>query len=276
MSITNWRDLFEEYRTGGLSDEERISFELALEKDDDLRAEYDLFLAYHEALEHERIRKKLSSIRKPSKNDKGKYFTGFTSFLLAFIVAGLCYFAYKVVIDRPVADSDVEEMNNRQTLPESAPVDSSTLQNDQSNLSREDREKKQTEIHPSRSNGQQPLAASASKIPNEQLVDKYLEETTITKALMRSKTQTDYFLADQVRNYLKARKYSATINLLKEKDDLEGIHPDDKLWFLSLAYLGDKNLRLAKNSLKEIATDDFNTHHKLASQLLEEIDILKL
>lgn len=275
MSITNWRDLFEEYRTGGLSDEERISFELALEKDGDLRSDYDLFLAYHEALEHERIRKKLSSIRKAPKNDKGKYFTGLTSFLLAFIVAGLCYFAYKVIMDRPATDSEVEESNNRQTLPTPAPADSVTLQNDQSNLSREDQEKKQTIVHPSRSNTQQPLASSTSKNLSEQLVDKYLEETTITKVLLRSNTQTDYSLADQVRNYLKARKYSATINLLKEKDDLEGIHPDDKLWFLSLAYLGDKNLIQAKSSLKEIATDGFNTHHKIASQLLAEIDILK-
>lgn len=275
MSNTNWRELFEAYRTGDLSDDQRKSMEYAMEQDDDLRAEYELFVAIQEGLDNERIRNKLRSIRKSPKNNNGKNFNGFNSLLLIVIIAGLCVFAYKIIIDRPADASEIEESN----IPEAAPIqhpptDSITPNGSPSSSTQIEQKKEKTEIQP-------PIASSVSTkeretIDNlsEELVARYLTETEITKPLMRGGTQSASDLADRARKNLKAKNYTASIKLLKEEGETQGIHPDDKLWFLSLAYLGNRDLVKAKKSLEEIASDDFNTHHKMAAKLLSEIESL--
>lgn len=274
MSNTNWRELFEEYRTGDLSEEKRAAMESAMENDVGLRAEYELFFAIQEGLDNERIRNKVSSIRKP-KNNKGKNFTGFISIILTFIVAGTCFFAYRAIMDRPADTPEVEDIKIREASPARVPADSIAPQNNRTAPAQIEQEKERRGNPPPITAKEQPMAREASGIMSKELVSSYLSETTITKPLMRSGNQPSSPLAERVSSYLKTGEYAATINLLSMKSESEGIHPDDRLWFLSLAYLGDGNLGQAKKSLEEIAGDDFNTHHKMAAQLLAEIELLK-
>lgn len=275
MSNRNWRDLFEEYRTGHLSEEKWEALMAAMENNDDLRAEYELFFTIQEGLDTERIRNKVLEIRKNTKHNRGKKFTAFNSFLLAFTAAVLCLIAYWVIMNRPVEATKEEQAVIQETAPNITPTDSIKLQELPIEPMQIDQKKKIKRTQPTRSSTEQPMASAAPGIQYEQLASRYISQKEIIQPLLRGGNESDNAIAKQVEEYIKSGRYLNAIKLLTVKEESEGIHPDDRIWFLALAYLGNGEIDRSQKSLKEIASDDFNSHHKIATQLLAEIDMLQ-